>query len=185
MEESKNTEIEKKEEEKAKPQKGKNRYLVNFLIKIALIVIAFLVVHAFLFEIEIYHGNDMYPAVKDGDLLLIYKLDKHIAGDVVLYENQFSGKRELSRIFTRDGVEIDITPEGEPTINGAIVTDSVFYKTDKLEGSTVEFPYKMKEGDIFLLDDYRTIGNDSRAFGSVRDDDIVGKVLYLFRKRGI
>ena len=37
----------------------------------------------------------------------------------------------------------------------------------------------------FLLDDYREIGLDSRAFGEVDEDALLGKVVYVFRRRGI
>ena len=43
----------------------------------------------------------------------------------------------------------------------------------------------MRGTGIFLLDDYRTIGVDSRTFGEVRQSDLLGKVVYVFRRRGI
>ena len=36
-----------------------------------------------------------------------------------------------------------------------------------------------------MLDDYRTEGDDSRMFGQLVDDDLLGKVVYVFRIRGI
>jgi len=41
------------------------------------------------------------------------------------------------------------------------------------------------ENAFFLLDDYREIGVDSRAFGPVPADALLGKVVYVLRRRGI
>ena len=55
----------------------------------------------------------------------------------------------------------------------------------QLEGSEVSFPYKMGTTGYFLLDDQRENGSDSRAFGELTEDDLLGKVVYVLRRRGI
>ena len=137
---------------------GEYNYLFQFLLKVAIVLIAFLCVYQFVFEIHIYHGNDMYPSIKDGDLLFVYKIGDPIAEDAVVYKNKETGAKEVSRVFARDYGQIDFTPEGEPTLNGGVVPGFVFYKSEKKPDSPVEFPLNLEDGDIFLLDDYRTIG---------------------------
>jgi signal peptidase I len=42
----------------------------------------------------------------------------------------------------------------------------------------------MGENEYFLLDDYRISGKDSRVFGAIKKDDLLGKVAYILRRRG-
>ena len=106
-------------------------------------------------------------------------------GDVVAYRNPDNGEVALSRVVAIGENSIQITDYGELLVNGVSPSESVFYPTLKAEGSSIAFPYTMRGTGIFLLDDYRTIGVDSRTFGEVRQSDLLGKVVYVFRRRGI
>ena len=91
----------------------------------------------------------------------------------------------MSRSVVIGANQSPITEIGELLINGSVPDESVFYPTRIIDGSAVTFPYQMREGGYFLLDDFRTQGNDSRVFGEVTEDDLLGKVVYVFRRRGI
>lgn len=47
------------------------------------------------------------------------------------------------------------------------------------------YPYTVPEGCLFILNDYRTHGRDSRHFGAVPQQDAAGKVITLLRRRGL
>ena len=81
--------------------------------------------------------------------------------------------------------EIEITELGALLVNGYSPSEQVFYPTKPVEGSEIAFPYHMTQGGCFLLDDYREIGLDSRAFGQIPEEALLGKVVYVFRRRGI
>ena len=78
-----------------------------------------------------------------------------------------------------------INQYGDFLINGTAPAERVFYATTPLDGPNVEYPYTMRKGGYFLLDDYRTEGEDSRRFGQLLEDELLGKVVYIFRRRGI
>ena len=78
-----------------------------------------------------------------------------------------------------------ITAQGELLINSTSPMEQVFYPTLPLEGESVEYPYIMRKGGYFVLDDYRTCGEDSRSFGQLLEEELLGKVVYVFRRRGI
>ena len=80
--------------------------------------------------------------------------------------------------------EVRFTDAGALSINGMTREEQVFYPTQPLEGSLVSNPCQMEHGQVFLLDDYRTIGLDSRSFGPLDAENVLGKVVYLFRRRG-
>ena len=166
-------------------QKKRMTPLLRFLIKLALVTAVTVLVLTFVMGVHIHRGNRMYPFVMDGDLLITYKLDPCYTGDVVLYRNPLTGEKDVSRISAMGENEVVITEQGRLLINGYTPAESVFYPTRELEGSPIVFPYRMSADGYFLLDDYREIGLDSRAFGQIGEDAILGKVVYVFRRRGI
>lgn len=172
---------------KAAPRKKKKRMspLLRFLLKLTGVTLILWLVFSFVLGVHIHHGNRMYPFIMDGDLLITYKLDPYRVGDAVAYRNPKTGETGISRIVAIGENEIEITEIGEMLINGYVPSESVFYPTRELEGSEVSFPYKMGANGYFLLDDQRENGSDSRAFGELTEDDLLGKVVYVLRRRGI
>lgn len=159
--------------------------LKRFVLKLALIAGILYIGFVYVFGVHIHSGNRMYPFVMDGDLVILYRLDTYRMNDVVLYRNPVTGKADISRVAAIGENEINKTDTGELTINGYTVNDNAFYPTEALEESGIQFPYQMNMNGYFLLDDNRPQGNDSRTFGEVKRSDILGKVIYVLRRRGI
>lgn len=159
--------------------------LTLLLCKAALVILMMVCTFTFVLGIHIHQGNRMYPFLMDGDLVITYKLEPYQVGDVVAYRHPESGETAFSRIVAIGENTIRITPQGELLVNGVSPAERVFYPTAPLEGDNVEYPYVMRKGGYFLLDDYRTEGEDSRRFGQLLEDELLGKVVYVFRRRGI
>ena len=155
------------------------------LCKLAALALLHFLTLTFVMGVHIHEGNRMYPFLMDGDLLITYKLEDYRVGDIVAYRHPETGKTEISRIVAVDENIIQITEYGELLINGVSPTERVFYPTAPLEGENVEYPYNMRRGGYFVLDDYRTEGDDSRRFGQLLREDLLGKVVYVFRRRGM
>ena len=103
---------------------------------------------------------------------------------MAVFADPQDGTQSISRVVGLEGCEIDITEAGELKTNGYIPSESVFYRTERAEGSSVVFPLTVRQGEVSLLDDYRTIGRDSRVFGPVEKDRIKGRIIYIVRRRG-
>ena len=159
--------------------------LVRLLIKIAAIALLLAFMLLFVMGVHVQRGNRMYTFLMDGDLLITYKLEDYNVGDVVVYRHPVTGESEVSRIVAIGDNTIQITNYGELLINGVTPAERVFYPTSPLPGENVEYPYIMRKGGYFVLDDFRTEGDDSRIFGQLVKDDLLGKVVYVFRIRGI
>lgn len=183
----KNDQTSNAEESTAAPVKRKTslKPWQLLLIKAAAILLLVVCTFTFVLGIQIQRGNRMYPFVMDGDLIITYKLDDYKVGDVVVYRHPDTGKKEVSRIVAIGDNTIDITSYGDLLINGTEPVEQVFYPTTPLEGATTEYPYVMRKGGYFVLDDFRTEGSDSRFFGQLLKDELLGKVVYVFRRRGI
>ena len=70
----------------------------------------------FLVGVRAYHGADMAPALKDGDLLILYKQGVWRTGDVVCYK-EADGSRKVARIHKKeeDGYELVLDAEPQET----------------------------------------------------------------------
>jgi len=127
-------------------------------------------------------GNEMFPALEDGDVILAYRLhERYMKNDVIVYEHE--GKLVTGRVLGRDGDVINMDDSGALQVNGTNQGGEIMYPTYAKEGIT--YPYVVPDGCLFIIEDYRTQCEDSRDFGPISDSDVVGKVITLLRRRGI
>lgn len=125
----------------------------------------------------------MYPRIRDGDLMLYYRLQREYhTGDVVTFTRD--GTRYTGRIIAREADSVNLGDGGELLINENVQSEEIFYPTMKAEGE-VTFPCQVPTGSVFLLCDYRTSGTDSRTYGPVKLKELDGKVISIMRRRGI
>ena len=157
--------------------------IVFLLLKIGGIALIFVLLFTFLFGIYRNQGTAMDPAVKDGDLVLFYRLDREYqASDVVVL--RAGDEKQVRRVAAVAGDTVDITEEGL-VINGFLQQEAGIYEqTWRYEGG-VEFPLTVPEGQIFVLGDSRENSTDSRIYGTVKTEDTLGTVMTVIRRRGI
>ena len=51
--------------------------------------------------------------------------------------------------------------------------------------AVAEYPLTLSEGEYFVLADYRNGGADSRFFGAVKEDEILGTVITILRRNNL
>ncbi len=163
------------------PPKSTGRLLVGLLVKIGVAVAAVWAVFTFVLGLSVHYGNNMSPAVHDGDLLVSLRLQKPYINSVVLY--RINGKTDVGRVIALEGSVVDIADNGLLTINGVSSTAEVFYATHQAENSSVSFPYTVEHGKVFILNDFRDDTKDSRVFGAVDKKDLQGPLLFTVRRR--
>lgn len=154
-----------------------------FLVKLAVLVVAVWLLLGVVFGVAVKEGEDMYPRIRDGDLMVFYRLPQdYRMGDVVTFTED--GRRYTARIAAQGGDEVDVVDEGRIKVNGSVQEEGVFYPTEAADGG-IGLPCKVPEGSVFLLCDFRTQGTDSRVYGPVEMGDLDGKVIAILRRRGI
>lgn len=127
-------------------------------------------------------GNSMFPAIKDGDLLIGYRQQGIYAkNDVVLY--RAGGKLRVGRILARENDLVNLDASGTLVVNGSAQSGEILYPTYAKDA--LEYPYTVPEGCFFVLGDYRTQSEDSRDFGPVPLEDVQAKVITLLRRRSL
>ena len=119
----------------------------------------------------------MFPSLKDGDLVLGFRLEKEIQkDDLILYEMD----REIcaSRVVAKGSDYVDMDEDGHLYVNGTVQSGEIEPKT------LLKYPFQVPEGYVFVLGDYRTQSSDSRDFGPLPEEAIKGKVITIVRRRG-
>jgi len=155
---------------------------INLLLRIIMIVVIGYLIFSQVFLLARVKGNEMFPALKDGDLIVGFRLQKsYEKNDIVSYK--VDGVRKLGRYMAREKDVITMDESGTLRINGTIQSGEILYPTYAKDG--IDYPYQVPEDHVFILGDFRTQTLDSRDYGAIPMDDIEGKVITLLRRRGL
>jgi signal peptidase I len=157
--------------------------VLKFIVKLCTVLLVIWAVFTFIFGLRQVSGENMYPRLRDGDLVLYYRLERNYQiGDVVTF--RLNDATFWARIVAQGGDVVEVSEDGELIINGNVQQEEIFYPTDPQDGD-VTYPYTVEEGSYFVLCDYRTISFDSRTYGAIAKKDLDGKVITVLRRRGI
>ena len=168
-----------------KPANGPSvgREFGTLIIKIAVAALAAVALFTFVYGFQRNLEPGMEPAVKDGDLILFYRLDKNYAIDDLLIL-KFRGETQIRRVVAKAGDVVDITKDGL-IINGDLQQEpDIYQKTERYQHG-ISFPVKVGPDQVFVLGDARADATDSRVYGPVNTKDTSGMVFGLLRRRGL
>lgn len=154
------------------------RALVSFAFKWGIVALAIAIALTRFLAVRICRSNDMYPNVRDGDFVLLKRFGTLLPDDVILYEHD--GKEFYGRIVALAGEEVEITENGL-YVDGSQTLNALPYETIPQEGQ--KYPLTVPDGCFFVLGDLRSEASDSRIFGCVSEEDVIGKQIYLMRWR--
>ena len=91
----------------------------------------------------------------------------------------------VCRVVAVAGDTVEITEEGGLLINGNHVVESnIFSHTTPYVGFT-EYPLTLHAGELFVMADQRDGGADSRFFGVVHSDEVLGTVITILRRNNL
>jgi len=156
--------------------------LVGLFISAILVYIVF-DNYYFIYTVQ---GKSMEPTLHSNDRLIVKKIHNNHAlkrFDIIVFKNK-DNKRKLliKRIIGLYGENIDIKDD-IVFINGSKLSEPCLINTINIKSNTVkrkgEFSYKDLNG-FFLLGDNRNISRDSRTFGLISKDNIIGKAILTY-----
>lgn len=160
---------------------------LSFIWEIAQIVIIALIIVApiryFLFQPFFVKGESMYPNFKDGDYLIVdeltYRFRDPQRGEVVVFKYpEDPSQRFIKRIIGLPGETVEIKNN-----KVTITKDEKSFNVDekKYLSSTVvtsgDMRVTVSSGEFFVMGDNRPFSYDSRRFGLVPKNDIIGRVV--------
>ena len=158
-------------------------WLRDSLFFVAAIVVC-IIVFRFVIGFSVVSGASMDPTLKDGDFVVYYRMaGSYKEGDVVSMRVP-SGDFYIKRVMATGGSTVDIY-DGKVFVNGTPVTDEHANGTTEEETGAVIYPYKVRDGNVFVLGDNRAVSKDSRMFGEVNLRQIKGRVVLRINRDGI
>ena len=180
-----------KQQEVTNPQESKKpkkplTLMEEFLFlfgKIAMILIVIALLFTFVFGATQVNDATMSPAMREGDIVFFQRTGQNfIATDAVVV--RYEGQTQVRRVAAVAGDIVDITDQGL-FINDLLQQEVYIFEetTQFVEGIT--FPLIVPEGEVFVLGDSRGHARDSRIYGTVRTDDILGSVVTVIRRRNL
>lgn len=151
-----------------------------------IVIIALLIVvpiRYFLFQPFFVRGDSMKPNFENSDYLIIdeisYRFREPLRGEVIVlkYPNNPS-QRYLKRIVGLPGETIEIK-DGKVIIyeddSNFFVLDESDYLPESLKTSG-NLQISLAENEYFVLGDNRTFSSDSRKWGTLPGENIIGRV---------
>lgn len=146
--------------------------IIKEILPYVLIIIAVILIRTFIITPVRVDGASMDQTLEDGQILLLYKLSNIDYGDIVVLDEKKEGEIIIKRII------------GMPKDTVSIKDNTVYVNDEELEedyayGETSDYEeITLGDDEYFILGDNRPISKDSRYFGPVKEDEIIGKVIF-------
>ena len=152
-------------------------HVVSVLITVAA---AAVLVSTLLFPVFRIYGTSMTPALEAGDVVVAVRPTGSLKqGDLIAF--YFNNKILIKRVIAKSGDWIDIDSDGNVYVNDKMLSEPYLAANEKSLGTcTIDLPYQVPDGRIFVMGDHRAVSLDSRDadIGCVADEQIAGKLIF-------
>lgn len=158
---------------------------IYFTYSVATLILALLIiipVRKFVVQPFFVQGATMEPNFKDSDCMLINEFNRYYKrGDVVVFkypkdESQFF----IKRIIGLPGEKVEIS-QGIVNINGKVLDENSYLGNSIKTNGAVNLT--LGSDEYFVMGDNRGFSSDSRAWGALKKNLIVGKHLITLYKK--
>jgi len=158
---------------------GLRAALRELLETLLLAVILFVVINTATARILV-QSISMQPNLVEGDLVLVnrlaYRFGQPQRGDVIVFKNPVNPEDVpyIKRVIGLGGDEVRIEA-GVVYINGLPLSEP-YLKTTTLQGGE----YQVPQDGLFVMGDNRNNSSDSRSWGMVLDENIIGRAEVVY-----
>ena len=167
-------------------------WLETFLVALVAVILIF----TFLLKFVTVSGDSMRETFHNGDRLLISSLPyTPEIGDVVvvdvthnleLLHYQSKGAPYIKRVIATEGQTVNIDPiNWKVYVDGKAIDEPYVFHVDNypMYKGTIEYPYTVPEGCVFVMGDNRNGSSDSRHIEAIETQYILGKVFFRIAPR--
>lgn len=157
------------------PKSRTRSALFEFAETILFTLLIYILVRTFLFENYRVVGRSMEPTLEDGQYLvvnkMVYRLHEPQRGDIIVFHDPRNGDRKLiKRVIGLSGEMLEIK-NGQVYINEQRLNESYIPNL----GSSTRPPGPIPDDRYFVMGDNRNNSSDSRSWGPLPREKIVGK----------
>ncbi|MDK2822149.1 MAG: signal peptidase [Clostridia bacterium] len=160
------------------------RYALAFkelLESVIIAIILALIIRTFLFQFFWIPSRSMEPTLLINDRIIVtrfsYWFNEPQRGDVVVFKYPLDPKKDyVKRLIGLPGEKIQII-NSKLYINDILVEES--YLPEGLKFGDFG-PIQVPEGNYFMMGDNRNNSSDSRVWGFVEEDLLIGKAQFIY-----
>lgn len=161
--------------------------IFDFLQSIVVVMAIMVMVYLFIMSPQEISGQSMYPTFENGEYILTnkieYKLHEPQRGDVIVFKSPRNKDIDyIKRIIALPGDTLSLQ-EGKYYLNGKKLAEN-FLSPDlyTFAGSYLQenIEVTIPSGTYFVSGDNRPHSLDSREFGPIPKEDIIGKALIRY-----
>ena len=152
--------------------------ILKDLVPYIVILVVVVLIRTFIVTPIIVDGDSMSPTLTDDEMMLLNKLGSIERNDIVVINNEEG--YIIKRVIALPGESIECR-DGVIYINDEKYNDNFASKTDDF---VKQF---LNDDEYFVMGDNRLVSMDSRVFGAVTKEEILGTtnfVIYPFNKFG-
>ena len=170
------------------PHMRKRHLLIEIAQTVALTVVAFYLLQAFIAQPFRVEQGSMRVTFEPGEYVLVDKLSPRLTGfhrgDVVIFHPPESWPSSsdntpyIKRVIGLPGETVAIGADGV-RINGALLTEGYVYLDG---GDNVEEPqsWRLAADELLVFGDHRSNSSDSRAYGPIPASVVVGRAVIRY-----
>ena len=169
------------EEQEGEPAgRGVLNKIFDFLELFAFTLLVVVLLLSFFFRHSVVDGDSMMGTLNNGEHLIISDLFySPERGDIIVFEDHTTGFKKplIKRIIAVGGDEIRISGQSV-YVNGEALTEDYVYVDGLYHDPSIVLV--VPEGELFVMGDHRNESSDSRIFGTISEDSVIGRVVLRF-----
>ena len=146
-------------------------------------LVAVMVLTTFFFRYSQVEGGSMDMTLADGDRLIISDfLYTPERGDIIVFEDYGTELRDplVKRIIGVAGDVVEVKIDGSVYVNGELLDEPYVYVTPGKAPTRIHGKWTVEDGELFVMGDHRDVSKDSREFGPIKVDSVLGEVKLRF-----
>lgn len=146
--------------------------VIKEVIPYVVIVVVVVLIRTFIITPVRVDGDSMKNTLKNGDILLLYKLSSINRFDIIVLDEEKDNEKIIKRVIGMPGETVAIKKD-KIYINDKVIDDEYAY------GETSDYnKVTLRDNEYFILGDNRLISKDSRYFGPIKENEIKGKIVF-------
>jgi signal peptidase I len=160
---------------------------IEILTTVVLAVVLYVVIQTFVVQTYRVEQDSMLPNLQPDQHLLIDKLtprfDDYSRGDIVVFHppdaSSPSDTPFIKRVIALGGEHVDVH-DGAVWVNSVKLTEPYTFRNQPTQPVCGTSSWDVPVGSIFVLGDHRQASTDSRCFGTVAVDQVIGRAWLRF-----